>query len=416
MKVLAAAFLVACFFPYTQFLPIESYTQPYALALAIPLFVLQGRAVLGSIPCGDALALLGLAFFGTVAFLMDCTPLPDSQELKYLLIYVAPLVQTVAALVVIARYRQMTLTILTVAILVWLAVGLVQTFIDPNFATSMIGEWQDTGEVSMQSGRGVLGLAPEPTHFGFHMIVLAAIVTVLHGSRPIAWACVVGALLLARSASAALTLVLGSCLFVLRMPLKYRLPILAGLLASPFVVFMLLERIDPESSRLLYLASTFLDEPGAILGIDFSVNTRLGGLIATMRDSFDNFLLPHGLSHAAWLDHSRAILSRFTWLFDLSDNGPPSGFGIVIYQLGIFGVLVLYRPITRLLTTPVVSFEQILVLAAVWVFVGQYFISTPGYSLLYACAIYAAMRARETTVEHAPATGDVAATLSRRSG
>ncbi len=416
MRLLAAAFLVACLFPYTQFLPIESYTQPYALALAIPLFILQGRAVLESIPCGDAVALLGLAFLGTVAFLMDCTPVPDAQEFKYLLIYVSPLVQTVAAFVVITRYRRMTLAILTVAIFVWLAVGLVQTFIDPTFATSMVGEWQDAAEVSVESGRGVLGLAPEPTHFGFHMIVLAAVVTVLQGSRPLAWACVIGALLLARSTSAALTLVLGSCLFVLRMPLKYRLPILAGLLASPFVVFLLLERIDPESSRLLYLASSFLDEPGAILGIDWSVNVRLGGLIATMRDSFGNFLLPHGLSHADWLDHSRDIVSRFTWLFDLSDVGPPSGFGIVIYQLGIFGVLVLYRPIVRLLTTPVVRFEQIFVLAAVWVFVGQYFISTPGYSLLYACAIYAAMHARDTTVEHAPATGHVAVTLSGRSG
>jgi hypothetical protein len=384
MKGLTAAFLIACMFPYTQFLPIETYTQPYALVFGALLCALNGRRMLETMPRSDALGLLGFGFFGVLAFCVDCLPVPNEQELKYLLIYIAPLILTPAALGAFRDYPGMSRRIVTGSAIAWLTVGLIQTFYDASFAASYVGVWQDAADVVVASGRGVLGLAPEPTHYGFHLIIMAAILTVLGGNRALAWTCVLASVLIARSTSSALALLIGAGLFTLQMPMRFKLPILFSVCLSPFVLYALLERFDPESSRLLYLAGAFLSEPAAILQIDWSVNVRLGGLIATVRDSFEHFLLPHGLSHDYWMEHSLTIVDRFPWLFALSDAGPPSGFGIVVYQLGMVGLVLLVRPVSRFLGAPIGNFDKLIVLAATWVFVGQYFISTPGYSLLYA--------------------------------
>jgi hypothetical protein len=395
MWLLSVAFLVAALFPYTQFLPIDTYTQPYAIAFGLLIFLLRGRQVLESVPRSDALGLLALAFFGTTAFIIDCLPVPNQQEIKYLLIYLSPLVLTVAGVSCLTLYPQTCRRVVSICAVIWLGVGFVQTMVSPTFMTSLVGTWQDASEVVVRSGRGVLGLAPEPTHFGFHLIILGALVVLTGGSRVLAWCCIIGVLLLARSTSAALALALGACVFALRMPMKYKLPILLGAVTTPFVIYALLERIDPEKSRLLYLAGAFLSEPSTILQIDWSVNVRMGGMIATVRDSFGEFLLPHGLSHENWIDHSREIVQRLVWLFEFSDAGPPTGFGVVIYQLGLIGLLLLIRPISRMMTTHIHNNDQIIILAVVWVFLGQFYISTPGYSLVYAGVICLVIRQRQ---------------------
>lgn len=395
MKALSIAFLVACLFPYTQLLPIDTYTQPYAPILGFMLFAVHGRRMLEKMPRADALALLGLAFAGVIAFCIDCLPVPKEEEIKYLLIYVSPLVLGVAGFATFQDEPVMARRVVSVSAVIWLGVGIVQTLYDQNFLTWTVGPWQDTIGVDITSGRGVLGLAPEPTHYGFHLVVMAGILALLGGSRILIWSCVLGALLLARSSSAALALLLGAGLFTLQMPLRYKVPILAAVALGPFLVFWLLERIDPESSRLLSLAGSALSDPTTILQIDYSVNVRLAGLIATMLDSFQHFLLPHGLSYDYWTDYSGTLVARYSWLFGLSDNGPPSGYGVVIYQLGFIGLALLIKPLSRMLGAKVPGFEKLVVLAAVCVFIAQYYISTPSFSLLYAAAIWLALRTAE---------------------
>ena len=53
--------------------------------------------------------------------------------------------------------------------------------IDPQFMTFLIGSWSESAQIVVDSGRGVLSLAPEPTTFGFHIIILAAIYYLLSG-------------------------------------------------------------------------------------------------------------------------------------------------------------------------------------------------------------------------------------------
>lgn len=392
MKILFAAFLVACLFPYTQFLPIQSYTQPYALILGLVIFAIHGRATLESIPRFDSLTLIGLAFAGTIAFIIDCIPSPSSQEAKYLLIYLTPLVLTIAGFTVIHQDPILARRIVSASAIIWLTVGSIQSTVNPNFMVSLVGQWQESVEDVIASGRGVLGLAPEPTHFGFHLVVMAGLLTLLAGNRLLTWSCILGALIFARSSSAALALLMGAGLFTLQMPPRFKVPILLALGLTPLFILWLIQIMDPESSRLLFLMSSAIDNPSLILQLDYSVNVRLGGMIAPLLDTLDRGLLPHGLSHAYWLEHSRLIIENHAWLLDLSQVGPASGYGIVIYQLGFVGALLLARPISRLVAVSLQSFDKIAVLAAASVFVGQYFISTPSFSLLYASSIWVTVR------------------------
>ena len=397
MKYLSIAFLISCLFPYTQFLPLETYTQPYAFILGLILFLVRAKEVFPSLPRSDTLALTGLAFVGTLGFIINCFPSPNEQEAKYLLMYLSPLILTIALLSVLHRYPETVLKVVSVSALVWLLVGAIQTIYDPNFASSFVGVWQEAAEVVVESGRGVLSLAPEPTHHGFQLLLLGATLAVLQGKPWLIWSCVLGALFLARSSSAILALVCGAVLLVIQRPFQLARPILLLLLAAP-IALAFSEGIVAENSRVLSLIYSFLEEPAALLAIDYSVNLRIGGLIASVQYSIQSFLLPHGLSHEGWLENSKEILKQFSWLMDISSAGPPSGFIIIVYQLGFFAVLLLWQPISRMLRAPIPELSKLLVLAALFVFLGQYLISAPGYSMLYACLIHRFLLSRAVGV------------------
>jgi len=407
MKLLCVTFLIACLFPYTQFIPIETYTQPYAFLLGVVVFAFYAQQTFPLISQSDLLSLFGLALAGVIGFIIGCFPIPSEQEVKYLLVYVSPLFLTVASAAVFLHYPSLSLRIVSFAALLWLFVGAVQTVYDPNFAASFVGAWQDAAEVVVESGRGVLGLAPEPTHHGFHLLLLGAILTVLGGSRIIVWSCVLGAVVLARSSSAVLALAVGAGILAVQHPFKYRWPIAMTAAGFAIAIYTVVYVLDVDGLRLAQLAGAVLEEPTAILQIDYGVNLRLGGMLASWLYSFGSFLLPHGLSHENWIANSAEILRRFPWLFDISTAGPPSGFGLVIYQLGIFGVLLLARPVLLMLKNPVADASRMIVLAAFFVFMGQYLLSVPGYSVLYAALIVRCIRPKSRRMGVRDNTGEL---------
>lgn len=394
MKLLSILFVISCVFPYTQIIPNESYSQPYALLIGSLIFVLNGPKVFAVLPRSDAMALLGLAFVGIAALLISCWPAPNPQELKYLLIYVSPLVLTVASLAVLRTHYEACVKTLVCSVIVWLVVGCIQTLYDPTFLTFLVGTWQDAATVVVDSGRGVLGLAPEPTHYGFHLLVMGAVLVMLRRNVALAWLCVLGALLLARSSSALLALGLAGILAVLQQPVRFRWVILSGLLAIP-IGLVVINQIDSAETRVLRLLIAFFSEPSTFLLVDYSVNARLGGLIASFRYCFETFLMPNGLSSDHWLEISEELVRRFVWLLDVSTSGPPSGFGIILYQVGFFGIPFLVRPVSRILGFEAAGVSRVIVISCFFVFMSQYMISAPGYSLLYAALIHRAVLRRD---------------------
>src|SRR5262249_27394612 len=123
-----------------------------------------------------------------------------------------------AVLACLRAQPRLSRRIIEFSVLAWCFVAAVQTFVNPAFMTSLIGSWSEVAEGVVETGRGVLGLAPEPTHHAFHMIIVGASLMILRRSNGLASLCVADAMLLARSASALLSLVLGAGVLFLRKP------------------------------------------------------------------------------------------------------------------------------------------------------------------------------------------------------
>jgi hypothetical protein len=377
-------------FPYLQLMPSISYTQPNALFLGAFLFFLQGWSVLFRLPLTDQIALIGLVIVGIGTFLFTCFPYINIQQYKYIISYLSPLLLTIPLLRYL-RYDSVTaLRLLRLSILSWIFIAVIQKFIAPTFLVFLLGEWGGSALDIVQSGRGVLGLAPEPTHHAFHILLLAASLTLLDSNRCNRWLlvlCIVDAVLLAASASAILVIGISGLLWALFY--RQRWIIVATILA----VILFLMRISEQSSissdlRIGRVISAVLSNPLALFTEDYSVNMRLGGMIAVFLESINSVFIPRGMSLHAWEIAREEILALFPWLMDLSSVGPPSGIGLLLFQTGLFGAILIGLVFQRILTPGVGMLGRIILLASPIIFLCQYYISAPTFSLLYACALF----------------------------
>jgi hypothetical protein len=376
--------ILFCCFPYTQIITLESYTQPYALVFSGAGALMYWEKMARDFPRPHLISLLALALSGLILSLIAAGfSSLGPQEGKSLLMYVSPLAFAGAAFLAYREYPVLLPRVIAGAALVWILVGLIQRVYDVSFATALIGTFQDTATGAEDSGRGVLGLAPEPTHFGFHMLVLAAALSVLRKYRWISLLCVMTALVLAASSSALFAIVVGTMLYLL---IHRRIGLLALLFAAPFLFALKVAANDgaiTSSSRIIVLLNEFLLDPGSFFFSDYSVNARLGGMAAGIGTVFHDYFIPHGIANADWLSAIGPLLSRYPWLIAISEAGIPSGFVIFAYQLGALALLLLYLPVRTYLARSTSELQNWLLPIALIVFMGQYLLSTPGFGLLY---------------------------------
>jgi hypothetical protein len=100
------------------------------------------------------------------------------------------------------------------------------------------------------------------------------------------------------------------------------------------------------------------------------------------------------------------MLSEHNWLLGVSDVGPPSGIGVLLFQVGFLALPSLAIIWWRVLRTKTTAASSVLVFTSFFIFLGQYYISAPTFSLLYAAAIWQAgqvYRARQALQQPVPA-------------
>jgi hypothetical protein len=280
--------------------------------------------------------------------------------------------------------------LLKISICIWLIVATIQKILNPNFLTFLIGQWGEGALDIIASGRGVLGLAPEPTHHAFHILLLATCFALLDTKKRSGWLvilCVIDAVALAASASAILVLVMAGMVW----SLFYR-PRLIFYIVTVFAIISgigLFDEIFSDTNlRFAKLISAVLNEPMSVLTLDYSMNVRLGGMIAVISTTLSHGLIPFGMSVEAWEIARENMLNELPWLLDLSSVGPPSGIGQLLFQAGLFGAIFLGIIFRRILSSRVGDFEKIILIATPFIFLSQYYISAPNFSLLYACTLY----------------------------
>lgn len=387
---LAPLLLFSSLFPYVQIVPSGSYTQPQAFFFGGLLFILS-FGLLFKLPLADSFALIGLAFIGWVMFIFSCYPYNDFQGYVYLLAYISPLLMIPAFVRVGVRFHKFTVRFLQISIVIWILVATAQYLFDPTLATFLLGRWGESALDIVFSGRGVLGLAPEPTHHAFHMLLLGASLALMDErrlSRILCFGCVTSALLLASSSSALLVLSMSAIAWLLRSSLMLGTFLIVGGGVGWTLLPVLMESLPESDSRVISLISAFVENPLAFVNADYSVNVRLGGLWATIQHVTEGLFVPHGLSYDGWLDARSQMLRNNAWLFDLSMVGPPSGIGMLLFQAGVLVFPFLMVLVWRCLSVkPSNNLGQILVLSVPFIFLNQFYISSPLFSIVYACIV-----------------------------
>ena len=377
-----------CLFPYTQIIPLGVYTQPYALLFCFSATILLFRWIYKNFPATDFFLLVLFFLLGVFIFLATCFPYQNAQEYKYLLVYISPVFYAATAYYLAVESEVPLRKLVTFAAVAWIVTGIIQTFY-PSFATGLVGEWSSAGEVVVASGRGVLGLAPEPTHYGFHLIFISAALLLTGGSRVLSALCIISALLVARSASVMLVLALAGAGWSLTSTKRF----LAGIAvfsasAAMFLIFIL-QFIEQSELRILFLLVNFIDSPLDFLALDASVNARLGGIAIGFFEIIDAMLVPNGMSWANWLMKIPAIEFSYKWLFFISTSGIPSGYLIVIYQTGVFGLLLIAAMIGRAFLVRFDDISIYLVIAFFLVFMFQIALSSPSFGFVFGLLVAA---------------------------
>jgi hypothetical protein len=326
----------------------------------------------------------------------------DFGSVKWLAGYISAFFTFLISRYFIAKDSETFKTAIIASLIIWLAVGIVQRMYDPTFLTSLTSERHSEASAGhLESGRGVLGFAHEPTHHALHIILLAATCLQL-GVQPqivITLGAAIAVIFLAMSSSALLCFGLGLGILVLRANFVKALKLSsAGLL-----VFALISNVLPEDARVVDLLMAFWTNPLSLLSVDYSLNMRLGGLLAAAMSVVDNLFLPHGISHADWINTIDSYYSRFPWLFEISEEGWPSGYLLVIYQLGVLSM-----PFVVFLKKAIKKIDNRYALRA-WfaytaftVFLFQFYITAPMFGVFFA-SIYAVSSERDGKMPFAAA-------------
>jgi len=369
-------------FPYTKLISIDVITQPYAIIIVslglVGRFLNNKRVKLDSI----GVQLVIFAVLGCVAYGFSFFINPDFGSIKWFVAYVSPAVFYIAFKEWIKYNKTVVFRAVVFSIATWFAVGLIQKTISPTFLTGLVGErHSEASENLAGTGRGVFGLAHEPTHHGFHVILMVTVAVLIEYNIYLLLIGIVSSLFFAMSSSVALCFIISLGISVFRWRLSDRLSLVFFLV----VCFPLLYILLPEESRMREIMYKLLDSPMDLVLDDYSANMRIGGLLGGIMSSLDNFLLPAGISHRLWLIDIDHYYSRFPWIVEISAEGWPSGYIIIVYQLGVFSLL--------LLSVVKKSYEssflfknsvRLFAFTSLNIFIFQFYLTAPYFGILLA--------------------------------
>ena len=377
-------FLFFTFFSFTQIIPLNTYNQPWVFIFAIFVYILNFKKIIKNFHTYDFNILIYLIFLGFFLFIFSISNGINFQSIKWLLNYCTPFILIPIYFYIITNKKKILIYTLKISFFLWILVGLIQTFINNNFLTSFVGERQNSAvEYVVESGRGVLGFAPEPTHHGFQLLLFSSFFILTKQKNIFIISSLIAALFIAKSASVVFCIILAFFLFILK---KFKIVYLFYILT--IFIFLYIPIIDylnnfDSGSRLIVLMKLFAEDPFTILLSDYSVNMRLGGIIATIFTIFDNYLLPVGLSGNLWIFDINYYLNKYTWLYEISEEGWPSGLLILFYQAGFLIIpfyIYIFSLINKLYSYN--SFKLIIIYSSFFIFLGQFFILNPLFSLL----------------------------------
>jgi len=334
-KYLAFMLVLFVFFPYLKILPyVGGEVQPNAAIASLFLIVLMGKIVAKRV----FFALMLVAVF-SLAFVFVGSSVFYSVRGAYT--YISFYLTTLAAYLYFKTYGELSYLFLRNVLLVYLIVGLVQLYLDPDFMHFLLVREKGYGGIG---GRGVESLTSEPTYYGIILLlvffyVLSSYDLTNSQKFRLNILTLVSLVFVSRSTTAIFGLAIYAIsLIISRRMLSYILPAFVLLL----VVIIGFEDVLVES-RLFRVLGYLVD--GGVRGLvdsDQSSNDRLLHVFFSLKGAVDNYFIPRGFDAWAGYVESQAMQGYHVDFVSTKQGKIFPFIGAVLFELGIVGFLLLF--------------------------------------------------------------------------
>jgi hypothetical protein len=354
-------FTFFCLCPYISVFGLQTTTQPNALLFSIfPLFLI--RTV--KIPIEIFIFLLVAVFATLVLLISDLSFL----SLRDWANYVSLVTISLASYKYLVYSKGLSYKFFFGIVVAWLAVGLIQTFVMPNFLSFLFSKMRG----SLSGGRGVTGLSTEPTYYG---LIMALFFVIYLMNKWYKKSKLLGAMILfqcfflskSSTAIAMLAIAVGGLLFfqILQLRLKIIVMLGFGIVLVGLVISQTKELY--KGTRINEIVELVVSNPEIILAKDYSVAERVNHMVFPVVSLYEGKLFPYG--YGKFGDYLSAKREGGEYKVFFSHNyfneskRILSGHGKGYFELGFFGLVISFGILSCFLFSfkdPVMLFSFIL--------------------------------------------------------
>lgn len=322
-----------CFVPFLYLLPIPSDTQPYAFVMAC-VFCLVVRKIKIPKIFYNIIWIYILIVVGSLVTLVIAKPSEKFLVLRKTFNYISLFVISTSVYNVLIINNGIEEFWEKIFISIWFFVGAIQTYIYPNFMMQFVSNARTGG------ARGVIGLASEPSFYGYMMIFFFLIASQFKKNKiTFQIICIIQIVLFAKSAVSLAYLAILFASYVIKEIIfiyKQRPSRGIGTIVSLIIIFCLAIQFGDDlinifgNTRMITVWQNLISNFDSIKSIqqlyqlDYSVATRVNSVVTAIREFFAYGGIPHGF-----------IYEDFSFRVE-------SGYGTLLYEMGIVGIVFIY--------------------------------------------------------------------------
>lgn len=339
--------ILSSFFPFIQIIPLGTDSQPYALMVSMIILPFYFTRKIN-------LSLFLLLVIAVFAVAVMAFSNPDFGSVRSLVNYVSLFVISYVTYKCLRFTDGLNYSMFRYIVYTWFAIGTIQTFVYSNFLSFLLP--RGSSETTIESGRGVVCLAPEPTFYGI-ICLLFIMIGYLNfkdrkGIKTLYTLLVIQIFIYARSSL--VILMIFACIMIYAFAAfmakkKNKLKIVMTVAVSLFVIVTLINNFSEQISgiRIGKLLTLMLENPDKLVMIDDSINERFVHLFFPLYGFVENWGLPHGYSqYADFMDdcYNNPDLNYLVTDYTLNNKviRIMSGWGSILFELGAIGLLLMF--------------------------------------------------------------------------
>lgn len=304
------------FFPYLTPIDTPWSLQPNALFLSFLLLVSVKHKTINY-------KILYLLFVAIISVLISIITFSDLiNSIRSVANYISlPII--IWALYLINPSTDKIKKFVRISAIIYIIVGIIQLFILPGFLSFLVPH-QGGAEELLLSGRGVSSLTPEPSYFGFIML-LFFFLGHLYKDKFLIFISFISIIILAQSFTVISCLAFSSIIILMfKNKLNFIITI-SFIVISIIALFIFLSNSNLDTRSIILMQNIMTDGFSSTIDNDASATGRLFHITYPIMSSFSNFLIPFGYNG-----------------LPNGDTRILSGIAGAVYELGFISFIMLY--------------------------------------------------------------------------